>query len=149
MTDRIAFRALLRAGAVALLEQYNASLDAPRTLTIYRGRPRTLKPPHAFVDLIRERITYGAHTHQREPVAEVVVVHGLFDSGDAVDHADAFADGFLDWVLDDYHQAHPNTLVAITEIEDIPDYVPEWIPPAEQKTYYATRFALEGLAGSG
>jgi hypothetical protein len=27
--------------------------------------------------------------------------------------------------------------------------VTEWLPPAEQRTYYATRIELEGLALSG
>ena len=35
------------------------------------------------------------------------------------------------------------------ETTDVPDYVPDWMPPAEQRTYYASRIVLEGLALTG
>jgi hypothetical protein len=55
-------------------------------------------------------------------------------------------DGFIDWVLARYHAAGANTLIAVTDVDDIPDYVPEWIAPEKQRTYYASRISLEGLA---
>ncbi len=84
---------------------------------------------------------------QRTPTADVLVVHGLFDSKDAADQRDAFIDGFLDWTLTRYHAAGANTLIAGVEVEDIPAFVPDWQPPAEQRTYYATRIAMEGYSG--
>ena len=77
------------------------------------------------------------------------VLHGLFDSKDAADQRDAFVDGFLDWAIDRYHAAGANTLVAVRAVQDLPNYVPDWLPPEEQRTYYATRLSLEGLAATG
>ena len=74
------------------------------------------------------------------------MIHGIFDSKEAADQKDAFVDGFLDWVVTRYHEAGANTLVGVTDTEDLPNYVPEWMPPPEQKVYYATRITLEGLA---
>jgi len=34
----------------------------------------------------------------------------------------------------------------VTDTEDLPNYVPEWMPPPQQLVYYATRITLEGLA---
>jgi hypothetical protein len=143
---RIAMQTAMRAASVELLTDYAA--DAIIRLQIYPGRPRTIHPPTAFVDGIREAITYTA-LHQRVPRSDVIVIHGLFDSKDASENKDAFVDGFIDWVLDRYHAAGANTLLAVVATEDLPDYVPEWLPPAEQRTYYATRIELEGLALSG
>jgi hypothetical protein len=147
---RIAFQSLMRAAAVTLLEEYAA--DAMTQLQCHRARPMSIQPPYgpcAFVDSLSERIEYTANLVQRQPTAEVIVLHGLFDSGEAADQRDAFVDGFLEWVIDRYHSAHANTTVAVTAIEDLPNYVPEWIAPEKQNTYYATRIELEGLALSG
>ena len=146
MVVRYAFRTALRAAAVSLLTDYKAA--AGINLQIYPARPRTIAPPTAFIDAIRETITYDGLI-QRVPTAEIVVLHGLFDSKSAVDQADEFVDGFLDWVFDRYHAAGANTLVEVPDYEDLPDFVPEWLPPAEQKTYYGTRIALEGFTGTG
>lgn len=138
----------MRAASVALLSGYAA--DASVTLQVYPARPRSIYPPTAFVDSLRETLpTDGSMLVRRLPIAEVIVIHGLFDSKEAADQKDAFVDGFIDWTLDRLHQAGANTTIAVTSTEDIPDYVPEWFPPAEQKTYYATRISLEGLALSG
>jgi hypothetical protein len=145
---RIPFQSLMRAAAVSLLTDYAASTTPPITLQVYPARPRSIAPPTGFVDAIRESITYTA-LHQRVPTADVIVVHGIFDSKEAADQKDAFVDGFVDYVMDRFHEAGANTLVAVTETEDLPDYVPEWMPPNEQRTYYATRISLEGLALSG
>ncbi len=147
------FQADFRAACVELLEDYAADdtghMGEPNSkLQVYRARPRTIKPPTAFVDSIKESITYSGPTlWQRTPTAEVIVIHGIFDSGEAADQKDAFVDGFLEWSRSRYHSAGANTLVAGVETEDIPDYVPTWLPPAEQRTYYATRISMEGYAG--
>jgi len=138
-------RAALRAAAVELLEDYAAA--AALTLQIYPGRPRSIHPPTAFVDVMRETITYpGMTLLQRRPQADVVVLHGLFDSKDTADQADAFVDGFLAWVAARFHAAGANTLVALVSIDDDPTYVPDWQPPEVQRVYYATRITLEGYA---
>ncbi len=139
------FQADMRAAAVELLTDY-ASSDGIR-LQVYPARPRSINPPTAFVDAIRESIEYvGIVLRQRRPVAEVIVVHGIYDSMEAADQKDAFVDGFLDWVTAEYHAAGANTTVAVSETEDLPNYVPEWMPPERQLVYYATRITLEGLA---
>lgn len=146
MTLRIAFRTSVRAAAVTLLDDYKAS--ASMVLQTYPARPRSINPPTAFVDSIRESFEYSNVTwRERTPTVEIVVLWGLFDSKEAVDQADEFADAFLDWVTDRYHAAGANTMVGVTSIEDEPTYVPDWQPPAEQRTYYATRITLEGFAG--
>lgn len=146
------FQADVRAAAVALLTAYAAD-DTGHTgtansrLQVYPARPRTINPPTGFVDGVNERIAYTGQLRQRTPIVEMIVIHGLFDSKDAADQKDAFVDGLLDWVYARIHEAGANTTVGITETEDLPAYVPDWLPPADQKTYYATRLSLEGYAG--
>src|SRR5688572_13005600 len=111
-------RTAMRAAAVSLLTDYAQSASVQ--LQVYPARPRTLSPPSAFVDAIRETINYTG-LHQRVPTADVIVLHGLFDSKDAADQADAFVDGFIDWTLDRYHEAGANTGITIPDYEDIPD----------------------------
>lgn len=147
-------QAQLRAAAVELLEDYAQS--ASITLQVYRARPRSIMPPTAFVDRIREtRVYTGIQQVQRTPQADVVVVHGprlprggSFDSGDAADQKDAFADGFLAWVDANVHAIGPNTTIGAVTTEDDPNYVPDWLPLEEQRSYYATLITLEGYAGS-
>lgn len=142
----VSFRENVREASMTMLKDYAA--DVGLILQTYPGRPRTINPPTAFVDRIRETVAYlGPTFRQRTPVVDIVLIHGLFDSKDAVAQADRFVDSFLDWVTNNYHAAGPNTLVAITAIEDDPSYVPEWQPPEVQKTYFATVFSLEGFAG--
>lgn len=145
---RYALQTAMRAAAIQLMTNYAASLDEPLPLQLYRARPASLNPPTGFVDSMRETITYTG-LNQRQPTADVIVVWGLFDSGTAVDQRDAFVDGFVDWTLDNIHAAGGNTTMAVVDIEDIPAFVPDWLAPALQRTYYATRFALEGLALEG
>lgn len=138
-------QAAYRQAAVDMLTAYAGFAELK--LQIYPGRPRTLYPPTAFVDRIAETFTpFTEHHFQRVPQVHVIVVHGLFDSKDAVDQKDAFVDGFVDWVYENAHAAGANTLVHVAEANDLPDYVPEWVPPAEQRTYYATDLTLEGFA---
>src|SRR5688500_7353574 len=101
-------QAATRAAAVSLLTDYAASPEPAIKLQIYRARPASLHPPTAFVDSVGESIAYVGHLMQRTPRADVVVVHGLFDSGEAVDQADAFLDGFIEWVRDRIHEAGAN-----------------------------------------
>jgi len=142
------FQADVRAAAVEVLVDYAA--NAGIKLQVYPARPRSIAPPTAFVDVIRESIDYvGITLRQRRATAEVIVIHGIFDSKEAADQKDAFADGFLDWVTADYHAAGANTLVAVTATEDVPDFVPNWLaPPAGTSVYYATRITVEGLSES-
>ena len=138
------FRADLRAAAVTMLTEYADS--AAIKLQVYRARPASINPPCAFVDSINEDRAFTGLLVQRTPTVEVVVLHGLFDSGDAVDQGDAFVDGFLAWCDDHYHAAGASTLVGAVSTEDIPSYVPDWLPPERQRTYYGTQVNLEGLA---
>ena len=138
------FRADMRAAAVQLVTEY-ADTTGVR-LQVYRARPRSIMPPCAFVDLIREDRVFTGLLVQRTPTVEMIVLHGLFDSGDAVDQGDAFMDGFLDWCDTHYHEAGANTLIGAVSTEDIPAFVPDWLPPEQQRTYYATQVNLEGLA---
>lgn len=143
---RLAMQTLMRAAAVAFLGDVASGLTLK--LQIFRARPASIHPPCAFVDLMTESLDYDG-LHERHPRAEVVVLHGLFDSGEAVDQRDAFVDALVDIVLDDIHAIDPKTTVAIVAIEDDPTFVPEWLAPEFQRTYYATRITLEGLSLSG
>ena len=139
------FQLDVRYAAVGMLTDYAA--HAGVKLQVYPARPRTIAPPTAFVDLIHESIVYtGPTLRQRSPVVEMVVIHGVFDSKDAADQKDAFVDGFLDWVNVRYHAAGANTTVGVTDTEDVPDYVPTWLPAEQRLLYYATRLSMEGLA---
>lgn len=147
MSGRYAIEAAVRAAVVTLLESYRE--DADIQLQVYRARPASLNPPTAFVDRMLTRIEYTAQLQQRTPRAEVIVLHGLFDTGSAVDQRDAFVDGFFDWVTDDVHAAGENTTLSLVSVEDIPVYVPDWVRPELQRSYYGTRLTLEGFAGTG
>lgn len=142
MTD---MQKAMRDAAVELLTDYAA--DADIKLQVYRARPRSLHPPVGFVDSLSSTFDFtGPTLIQHHPRANLIVLHGLFDSGEAADQRDAFCDGFVVWCATRYHAAGANTTLGLVELDDIPDYVPDWLPPPEQKTYYATRFELEGLA---
>jgi hypothetical protein len=146
VVTRIAFRTEMRAAVVTLLEGYAQAASVK--LQVYPGRPRSVAPPTAFIDLITETYAYSNVTwRMRVCQVEVILLHGLFDSKEAVDQADAFSDAFLDYATDALHQAGGNTTLAIVEMTDDPTYVPDWQPPAEQRTYYATRITVEGHAG--
>ena len=146
----------LRAAAVELLTDYVASVMEPPKMQIYRARPRSVHAPSAFVDTIRStRVYQGIQLVQETISADVIVLHGPrlpegggFDSGDATDQADRFVDGFAAWVDANVHAIGPNTTIGAMSVEDDPTYVPDWVPPNEQLSYYATRITLEGYAGS-
>lgn len=143
---RVAIRTAMRAAAVACLTDYATS--ASLRLQVYPGRPASINTPTAFVDAISETVNYDG-LNQRVPRAEVLVLHGLFDSKEAVDQGDAFVDGFIDWMFDNVHAAGASTLVAVVATDDDPAYIPDWLRPEVTRTYYATRITLEGLALSG
>lgn len=138
------FAADLRAAAVTLLTDYGAS--AGLRLQVYRARPMSIYAPSAFVDGMTERVTYTLQLYQRVPIVEVVVVHAIFDGGEAADQRDAFVDGFIAYCASRYHAAGANTMLGLVGVDDLPAFVPDWLPPEKQKTYYATRFTLEGLS---
>lgn len=139
------FRSAVRAAVVEWLEDYADQEDIP--LQVYRARPRTINPPTAFIDRMTDPpIDYnGSWNFQRTTTVEVVILHGLFDGGVAVDQADAFVDGFLRFVAGDHHAAGANTLLSLMEATDEAAYVPDWIPDA--RTYFGTRITLEGYVG--
>lgn len=146
----MSFREDVRAACVTLLDGY-ATANSIKLQT-YRARPRSITPPSAFVDRIRETTEYvGVTLFQRRPIAEIVVVHRIYDGGEAADQADAFVDGFLAYVANNVHEGGANTTIAITGYEDEPNYVADWIAPDNRTVnqYYATRFELEGFAEEG
>lgn len=152
----MSLRVDLRVAATDLLTDYVASLTPAPKVQIYRARPRSVHAPTAFIDVMRETRTYvGPQNAQRTAQADVVIVHGprlpdgsSFDSGDAADQADVFVDGFVAWVDANVHAIGPNTTIGAISVEDDPNYVPDWVPIAEQRSYYATRITLEGYAGN-
>lgn len=133
----------MRAAAVAMLEAYRES--AGIKLNVYPGRPRSITPPHAFVDSIPERVGYFGQLRQRVPTAQVVVIHSVFDAADAAAQRDAFVDGFLNWATDEgAHAAGGNSTLGIVEVSDDPNWIADWLPPDRQFQYYATTFSIEG-----
>lgn len=135
-----------RDAAVALLEACATAASIP--LQVYRGRPRTLYPPTAFIDGMSDELEPhpGASLLFRHtPLVEIVAVWGLLDSGEAVDQRDAFVDAFHSTVRQAPHQAGGATLIAPRSLGDVPAFVPDWLPEQEQNVYFATRIVLEGL----
>jgi hypothetical protein len=103
--------------------------------------------PCAFVDRMTATFTtVGITLTQTTPRAEVLVLHGLFDTKDATEQRDAFVDGFTNYVQTQFHAAGTNTLIESASVEDEPDFTTDWMPPEQQRTYYATRITLEGFA---
>lgn len=150
-------RVEMRAAVVTLLETYRTA--ATIKLQVYRARPRSINPPCAFIDDTREsRVPYGDSSGgaaQRTVQMDVVFVHGprlpqggSIDSGDAVDQADVAVDGFTELVDATPHAIGGNTTIGAVSVEDDANFVPDWVPPEEQRSYYATRIVLEGYAGN-
>jgi hypothetical protein len=143
----IPFQALMRKAAVDLLTEY--ATGASLKLQVYPGRPRSVYPPTAFPDLMREETVFtGPTQRQRTITVELVAVWGLFDSAEAVAQRDAFCDGFADYVTDNRGKADPRSVIASVAFQDIPNFIPDWLPPEEQASYYATRIALEGYVSA-
>ncbi len=116
-------------------------------LQIYRGRVRSINPPTAFIDVFDETfedytgVIWAAH-HIR---VEAIVLFGLFDSGEAVDQRDRFVDSFYEYALPLYHVAGGNSTFAVIRVTDDPVYVPDWLQPSEQRTYFGTRVIMEAF----
>ena len=142
---RVPFETKMRQACVEMLADY--AQDADIKLQVYPARPRTVKPPTAFIDSIREAITWSPGLRQRLVTVNVRIIWGLFDSKDAVDQRDAFVDEFVDWTSDRPHQAFDTTLLEPRSIEDDPVYVPEWLPLEQQLPYFSTVIGVEGYAG--
>jgi hypothetical protein len=137
-------QAAMRAACVELMTDFVAS--GSTTMQVYPGRPKSIHPPTGFVDAIHETLDHSTNLTKRVPVADIVIVHAIFDSRDAADQKDAWTDGFIDWCEERFHAAGPNTMLGITDTADLPNYVPEWMPPDRQLVYYATRITVEGYA---
>lgn len=150
MTSRVLFQTDMRAAGMQLLSDYVADADlatGDRKFQLYPGRPASISPPTAFPDRMSERVSFiGPTLRQRNVSLAIVVIHGLFDSKDAVQQRDAFVDGFTEFVLDRYHAAGTNTLIGAVNIDDDPNYIPDWLPPERQRSYFATIITVEGLA---
>jgi hypothetical protein len=144
----VGLRAAARAAAITLLDGYAAAQVPPVKLQTYPGRPRSINPPTAFVDRIAEVIDYeGTALGHRTADVDVVLLHGLMDTKDAVDQADAFVDGFLAYVDVNIHAAGGNRTFGGASADDEPNYVPEWQDPAVQRVHFATRITLQGFQG--
>lgn len=143
----IAFQTLMRAAAVALLTEYASGANLK--LQVYPGRPKTLYPPTAFPDAVREETTFtGPTQRQRIVTVELLALWGDFDSAEAVAQRDAFCDGFADYVTDNRGKADPRSVIASVAFQDVPNFIPEWLPPEQQASYYATRIAVEGYVSA-
>jgi hypothetical protein len=143
-------QASMRAAAVDLLTDYAA--DQNIKLQVYPARPRSLFPPSAFVDKISEKLEWsGTGWPQRTVSAEVMVVHGVFDTAEAATQRDAFVDGFVYFAAESFDAAGTNTTLALVSVEDEPAWQPDWRPAnttnGPEPIYYATRLTLEGFAG--
>ena len=143
-------QATTRAACVKLLTDF--AVDVGVKLQVYPARPRSLFPPSAFVDKISETLEWsGTGWPQRTVRAEVMVVHGVFDTLEAATQRDAFVDGFVYWIADEVHAAGANTTIGLVAIDDEPAWQPDWRPAnttnGPDPIYYATRLTLEGFAG--
>jgi hypothetical protein len=141
------FRADIRAAAVTLMTGYNTA-NAGALRQIYPGRPMSIYPPTGFVDAINEgAIQYTAGPRRRTPAVGIILIQGVFDSEEAVTLQDVLVDGFIDYVTVNKHAAGPSTLVTISQVDDLPNFQPDWIENAP--FYFASRLTLEGLIAEG
>lgn len=141
------FNADCRDAAMSLFKDYAASASVK--LQAYRARPASVTPPTGFVDRLSQSINVIAPaSYQQDVTVEFVMVWGLFDGGTAVDQRDAFVDGFLAWIAGRYGEAGANTTIRVSGVEDDPSFVNDWMKPELQRTFYATRFSLEGFQGA-
>lgn len=141
----------MRAAALTLLDGYKAANDGSLKHT-FPARPMSIFPPAAFVDAIDEpTIAYTPAGTQRAPQVRIRLVRGSFSSGDVAEANDELVDGFIAYVLDNFHAAGSNTISVITSVEDEDGWTPDWIPSPDQvpRTYYSTLVTLsgEGLFG--
>lgn len=135
-----------RAATVTLLG--TCATAASIKLQIYPGRPASIYPPTAFIDRMgdnTEDFPGSSTIFQHTPVVRVIAVWGLFDSKEAVDQRDAFVDAFHDTVRADPHAAGARSLLSPRTLDDLPAWVPDWMPEEQQRSYYATEITLEGF----
>jgi hypothetical protein len=140
--------------AVSLTSNIHSSLLAFKaaegiSLQVYPGRPRTLVPPSIWQDRRQDTISFRGvrdvnfmgHTLR----TELVALHGLFDSGEAVAQRDAFVDAFASYIRAnrDTGLAGPNSVLLSMVLDDVPNYVPDWVPERDQLVYFATLITLE------
>lgn len=143
------FRTDIRAAAVALLEGYKTATTGLK-LQIYPGRPASIYPPTAFVDAINEgNILYTAGPRQRSPEVQIILIQGVFDTEEATTQQDELVDGFIDFVTANKHQAGGATLVTVTQVEDLPAYIPDWLNLETPPIFYASRVTLTGFVAEG
>lgn len=141
------FQRDIRAATVQMLQEVKDAANI--YLQIYPGRPKSIHPPTAFIDGIDETLSsIMVNQLERRPHVNVLVLHGRFDAADTVAQRDSFVDAFVDYVADHYHAAGALTLVGPVDIVDIPNYVPDWLPQDEGRSYYATQITLEGYTQS-
>jgi hypothetical protein len=140
--------------AVSVSTNIESTLQAFKTdsglnLQVYPGRPASLHPPSIWQDERRDTVEFsGVHDFQamdHTMEVDIVALHGLFDSKDAVEQRNAFVDSFLSWLRS--HRAAglagPTSVLARLSLRDNANYVPDWVPPAQQVAYYATVITLE------
>lgn len=143
VATRLSFHTAMRAAGVSLLSGWASGASVG--LQVYPGRPRSIYPPTGYIDGIGDTVAYEG-LRRRTASMEVMMIHGVYDSEEAALQKDAFVDGFIDYVTDNPYAAGAATNIEYRSSEDIPDFVPEWMPLDRQVTYYATRIILEGLS---
>jgi len=142
----------MRAAALTLLDGYETA-NAGSLKQTFPARPVSIHPPSAFVDAIDEpSINYTPAGTQRAPQVRIRFVRGTFSSGDVAEANDGLVDGFIEYCVENFHSAGPNTISVVTSVEDEDGWIPEWIPPPpdrEPRSYYSTLVTLsgEGLFG--
>lgn len=137
------FHADIRAAAVAFLTDYADEVGVK--MQVYPARPKSINPPTGFVDAISEDLDHTTLLTARVPRAEIIVLFGTYDYADTAAQKDGFVDGLIDWAESRFHQAGTNTMCAIDATEDLPEFIPTWLPPDVQRTYYGTRLTLGGF----
>lgn len=134
----------LTSSIVSALEAYKSAAGV--SLNIYRGRPKTISPPHAWIDTRHDDISsiMAGSAMDHTATVEVVVVHGEFDTAEAVNQRDAWVDGFNSYLRDSLRGeglAGGNSVLEKWTVDDTPDYTPTWT--VTERAYYATIYRLE------
>lgn len=147
---RYPLAAAVREASVDLLTAYAASAGVK--LQVWPARPKSLFPPTGFVDRLTEQVEHTVSIRQRRCRAEVLVLHGDFDTKEAVTQRDDFVDGFMEWCEENLDAAGTNTTLELVAVDDEPAWSPDWRPAnatnGPNPIYYATRITLEGFAGN-
>ncbi len=142
------FQSDCRAAAITTLDAYAGGASV--ALNSYRGRPSKISAPQAYVDRVSESIEYIGALMARTVQVEVVILWGLFDSGEATDQRDAFVDGYVNYLRDvpNFASAGTNTTFGVVSTEDDPTFLPDWLDARIRVPYFATRITVEGYAGA-